>query len=84
MTSPFDWKGQPSSICMKAESSAMKNSHQQTAVINRRRLEGIEPSIVYSTKPKKMIDLDPKRFAHDIPVMPYSKSHKQKLKNGTR
>lgn len=67
MTNPFDWKNQPAKINMRDLATAQKNSYQQTAVINRRRAKGEEPSIFYSAKG---MDSNPQKFAMRMPVMP--------------
>lgn len=67
VVSPFDWKNQPPKINMRDLSTARKNSYQQTVVVNRRRAQGIEPSIAYS--PNGM-DTNPEKFAVSMPDMP--------------
>jgi hypothetical protein len=62
---PFspDYKRQ---IDMRDQNTAMKNSFQQTVVINNRRAKGNEPSLPYSEKGR---DTEPKKFAIPLPVM---------------
>jgi len=67
MTNPFDWKNQPAKINMRDLNIANRNSYQQSMVINKRRAQGIEPSLPYSPKSN---DAEPKKFAIDMPVMP--------------
>lgn len=66
MVNPFDWKNNPRVIDMSDVELARKASHQQSVAINRRRAQGIEPSIVYSPK---TVDLQPKNFVTAMPVM---------------
>lgn len=67
MTNPFDWKNQPAKISMRDVDVANKNSYQQSAVINRRRAQGIEPSLPYSPNSNHS---EPHKFAVHMPVMP--------------
>ena len=66
MTNPFDWKNQPPKISMRDVDIAQKQAYQQTAVINRKRAQGIEPSIIYSLKKH---DAQPKKFVAEMPPM---------------
>lgn len=67
MNNPFDLDNYKPRISMKDEDTARKNSFQQTAVINRKRAEGVELSIHYS--PNGM-STEPQKFATPLPVMP--------------
>lgn len=64
---PFDLDNYVPQISMKDRDTARKTSYQQTSVINRKRAQGIEPSINYS--PNGM-DTQPKKFVADMPLMP--------------
>jgi len=77
MTSPFDWKNQPPKISMRDLDIANKCSYQTSVTINKRRAAGIEPSIIYSSKPNESL---PGKFAISMPVMPLHKRTKRKKK----
>jgi hypothetical protein len=64
---PFDLKNYKAKIDMSDLNTAAKNAHQQSAVVNKRRMEGVEPSVAYSSKG---MDTEPKKFAISMPVMP--------------
>jgi hypothetical protein len=67
VVSPFDWKNQPPKIDMSDLSTAQKNSYQQTAVVNRRRAQGIETSLPFSANSN---DGQPQNFVVSMPDMP--------------
>ena len=60
MTSPFDWRGKKPTIQLDDLQMAHRNSLNMVRVINDKRAQGIEPSIIYSTR---MHDPNPKKFA---------------------
>ena len=63
---PFDWKNYKPVLNVRDLDIAQKQAYQQTAVINRKRAQGIEPSIIYSLKKH---DAQPKKFVADMPEM---------------
>lgn len=64
---PFDLKNYTPALSFKDMDTAKKTSFQQTAVINRQRAKGVEPSIVYS---RKSIHTEPEKFVAEMPAMP--------------
>lgn len=63
---PFDWKNYTPIISMRDVDIAQKQAYQQTAVVNRKRKQGIEPSIIYSFKSH---GTEPKKFVAEMPEM---------------
>jgi hypothetical protein len=63
---PFDLENYKPQIDMSDLNTAAKNSHQQSAVVNNRRMQGVEPSVAYSAKG---MDTEPRKFAIAMPVM---------------
>lgn len=78
MSNPFDWKNQPSKINMRDLDIANKCSYQQSAIINRRRAKGEEPSIIYS---EKSPGVEPKKFVVKMPDMPLNPRSIKKRRN---
>lgn len=77
MTWPFK-KGDPPKISMRDVDTARKNSYQQTAVVNRRRAQGVEPTAIHLPGSR---DDGPVRFAVAMPEMPkydYNEARKRK------
>jgi hypothetical protein len=66
MNNPFDLENYKRQITMHKENTSLKSSYQQTAVVNRERAKGIEPSLPYS---KKAPATEPEKFVADMPVM---------------
>jgi hypothetical protein len=67
MNNPFDLENYKRQITMTAENTALKSAYQQTAVVNRIRATGVEPSAPYS---KNAPATEPTKFVADMPVMP--------------
>ena len=63
---PFDLKNYTPVLNVRDLDIAQKQAYQQTAVINRKRAQGIEPSIIYSLKSH---DTEPKKFVTSMPEM---------------
>ena len=66
MNNPFDVANYKSQIDWAKSNHAYKISVQQSAVVNRRRAVGQEPSQPYSSKGR---DTEPGKFAVEMPVM---------------
>jgi hypothetical protein len=66
MSNPFDVANYKSQIDWTKGNHAYKISLQQTAVVNRRRTEGVEPSSPYSGNG---MPAEPERFAIDMPKL---------------
>ena len=66
MSNPFDVANYKSQIDWTKGNHAYKISLQQTAVVNRQRAAGIEPSTPYSDTG---LIADPERFALDMPKL---------------
>ena len=64
---PFDVKNYKSQIDWSKASHAHKIAIQQTAVVNRRRAGGVEPSSPYSGN--GVLSAEPERFAVDMPKL---------------
>lgn len=71
MNNPFDWENYKPQIDLKEFATAAKRSYQQTAQVNRRRQQGIEPGGV--ALPDHMRK-EPEKFATDMPSLPYHPS----------
>jgi hypothetical protein len=63
---PFDLVNYKRQITMSKENTALKSAYQQTAVVNRQRAKGIEPSLPYSAKAPVT---EPEKFVAEMPVM---------------
>jgi hypothetical protein len=63
---PFDLVNYKRQITMSKENTALKTAYQQTAVVNRQRAKGIEPSLPYSAKAPVT---EPEKFVAEMPVM---------------
>lgn len=66
MNNPFDLANYKRQITMHKENTALKSAYQQTAVVNRQRVTGIEPSGPYSDN---AMPAEPEKFAVDMPVL---------------
>ena len=64
---PFDWRNNPKRIDMTDVNTAKKSSYQQTAVINKKRAQGVEPVSIHL--PGSRDDI-PSRFVANMPEMP--------------
>ena len=78
INNPFDLANYKRQITMHKENTALKSAYQQTAVVNRQRAAGIEPSLPYSAKAPAT---EPEKFVADMPVMPkYDKNAAKRQK----
>lgn len=66
MNNPFDVANYKSQIDWAKSNHAYKISVQQTAVVNRRRAAGDEPSQPYSSKGR---DTEPSKFSLKMPIL---------------
>jgi hypothetical protein len=66
MNNPFDLANYQRQITMHKENTSLKTAYQQTAVINRERAKGREPSAPYS---ENGAVTEPEKFAIDLPKL---------------
>jgi hypothetical protein len=76
---PFDLANYKRQITMHKENTALKSAYQQTSVVNRQRVKGIEPSLPYSDKAPAA---EPEKFVADMPVMKkYDRNAERRKRN---
>lgn len=82
MNNPFDLENYKSQICLKDIAFANKCSRQQTAVVNRKRMQGVEPTAIHLPGSQ---DVPPQKFAVKMPTIPkYNQNEARKAKRAEK